>query len=417
MGKHLVANAFVAAFLAMAAAALTVALVPQHGSWWNAAVQLSILGGFVPLIYAVNIRIVPVFARREWTSLNALRVQVSLGIVGAWLTFASQLGDRIQFERLGLTAVLLAGLLFFKNVVTLFRQPAATKPALPLPYPDQKKVDQIATRFTRVSGAYLLLGLIFGLLKSFWTPDWGRWDLVWAHTMLVGFLLSMISGVTYHVLTRWTDRKWKSVRAIQVHFWISATGLPVMLLALVGDFDRLFQIAGPLQALALALLLFNALPLVGALPPLTKFSWIAASLFLITGISLGGMFALDPVLGVRLRMAHAEINLFGWGGLLISGMALYLVPRFAGAPLFWPRLARMELSMLTLGAIIGATSLGLRGYGHGSESAIWIGQLMVAGSFLLMAGIVGMTFRSAKPVPAQMVQIQRVSKPIQLSGM
>ncbi len=412
MGKYLVANAFVAAFAAMAAAAFTVAFVPQHGNWWNAAVQLAVLGGFVPLIYAVNIRVVPVFARREWTSLNALRVQVSLGIAGAWLVYGSHLLAVDMLEKMGLAATLAAGLLFFRNVVALFRQAVPTKPALPLPYPDQKRVDRIATGFTRISGMYLLFGMAIGLVKSVWTPGWGRWDLVWAHTMLIGFLLSMVSGVTYHVLTRWTDRHWKSIRSIQVHYWVSSAGLPVMLLALAGDFELLFRIAGPLQALALAIFLFNVLPLVGGLPSTTRNAWLIASAFLVVGISLGSLFAFDPAIGARLRMAHAEINLFGWGGALVSGMAIYLVPRFAGAPLRWPRLVGLQLSLLGLGVVTSAVTLGVRSYRQDVDLLIWTGQLAIAFAFALMACIVGITFHSAKPVPVQMVQLRRIVKPI-----
>src|SRR5690606_25001156 len=61
MGRLLVPATMVASLLAFAAAALTVGRVPEHPTWWRAAVALAVLGGVTPMIYAVNIRVIPVF--------------------------------------------------------------------------------------------------------------------------------------------------------------------------------------------------------------------------------------------------------------------------------------------------------------------------------------------------------------------
>jgi hypothetical protein len=57
-------------------------------------------------------------------------------------------------------------------------------------------------RFTRMAGGYLLPGLVVGAALPWWRPGFGRWGLVWAHALLVGFIMSMASGVSYHVLPR-----------------------------------------------------------------------------------------------------------------------------------------------------------------------------------------------------------------------
>lgn len=82
----------------------------------------------------------------------------------------------------------------------------------------------------------------------------------------------------------------------------------------------------------------------------------AAFLFLGLGVALGAVFALDRAAGAMLRQLHAELNLWGWVTLLIYGMAYHMLPRFAGRPLAWPRLATAQ-SWLAIGGV-AMTSLG-----------------------------------------------------------
>ena len=280
------------------------------------------------------------------------------------------------------------------NIVRLFRADANNLPGLPLPYPDQARVDRIATGFMRLAASYLLVGLGIGVITEIHKPSTGRWDLVWAHAMLIGFFLSMASGVSYHVLSRWTTRRWRSVRAIRAHFLAVAFGLPLMLVALATNRAGLFYPAGMLQATALILFLVNALPLVLGLPAISKFAWVGAATCLTGGVILGASFAAHPELGARLRLAHAELNLFGWSGLLISGAAYYLIPRFAGAPLRWPRLAGAQIALLGTGVTVGGIALGARGYGHEVDSAIVGAQILLAVAFTLLGAIAAGTFLS-----------------------
>lgn len=391
MGRWLVPAAMVSALLSMATAALTVAAVPDHPAWWRAAAQLAVLGGMTPMIYAVNIRIVPVFSRRSWASARFLRAQVICAVAGAWLTFGGRLIDRNALAVTGQALALAAGVLFTINIIRLFRRPAGPV-APPLPYPEQASVDRVATRFTRISAIYLLVGLTIGFLTERWSPDRGRWDLVWAHAMLLGFVMTMISGVSYHVLARWTTKRWRSVAAVRLHFGLTAAGLPLMLIALALDSDVLFTAAGPVQTVALLVYLINTLPLVNGLPALSRAAWIGAACFLAAGVSLGAAFAFDPAMGARLRMAHAEINVFGWTGLLMSAVAYYLVPRFAGCPLRWPRLAPVQVGLLLLSVAGGSIALAARGYGKEVDPALALTQLLAAAAFGLLGAMVGGTF-------------------------
>ncbi|HEY7031191.1 MAG TPA: hypothetical protein VH482_07695 [Thermomicrobiales bacterium] len=392
MGRALVPATMVGAMIAFATAALTVGGVPSHPAWWRAAVSLAVLGGIVPMIAAVNIRIVPVFSRRSWPGEGWLRAQVGLAIGGAWTVYAGRLTAERWLVVAGSAIALAAGLVFAANVVRLFRQPAAL-PASPLPFPEQAAVDRLATRFTRLSGLYLLVGLTIGLAIELWPPRTGRWDLVWAHAMLVGFFLSMASGVGYHVFSRWTGRPWPAVAPIRLHLAVVTLGLPLMLLALATDQRDLFLVAGPLQAAALALFVVTSAPMVIALPDPTRPALAAAALFLLAGIGLGTSFAIDPALGARLRMVHAELNLFGWTGLLIAGVGYYLIPRFLGRPLRWPRLAAVQMGTLAGGTLLGALMLARRAYGEEPLVPIAWAQAPIAFGFLLFALLIVATAR------------------------
>jgi hypothetical protein len=172
-----------------------------------------------------------------------------------------------------------------------------------------------------------------------------------------------------------------------------ALGLPVMLLALATDGAEVFAVAGPLQAVAIGLFLVNFAPMIPGLPGWTRPAFAAAMVLLAVGVTLGAIFAIDPVIGAHLRQAHADVNLFGWTGLLISGAGYYLAPRFAGQPLRWPRLAPIQLSLLAAGAGLGAAAFAWRAYGDGPASLVLVAQGFVCAGFLLLAVQVAGTFQ------------------------
>jgi hypothetical protein len=418
MGKHLVPAAMISAMLAFAVAALGAGISLSRPGWWQAVVSLAVLGGVTPMIYAVNIRIVPVFARRPWPSELRLRWQMALAVAGAWLVFGAGIAGWDMLRIAGSALALGGGIVFMANALLLFRQPVVL-PAPPLPYPDQSVVDRIATRFMRLAGASLAFGLAVGLATAIWNPETGRWELVWAHALLVGFFLSMASGVCYHVMPRWTERRWRAVAPIRVHFALVVLALPLMLIALATDRQALFAIAGPLQALAIGLFLLNCAPLVVGLPQPTRAAVSGGMLLLAVGVTLGGLFALNPSLGARLRLVHAEINLFGWTGLLISGAGYYLVPRFAAQPLRWPRLAFVQLSVLGGGVALAAATLTWRAYGGGPMWLVVVAQTLVAAGFVLFGvqiadvflrrrcGIVAVPSLAPRPMAGSMTIRQR----------
>ena len=88
------------------------------------------------------------------------------------------------------------------------------------------------------------------------------------------------------------------------------------------------------------------------LPLVSRIGTLAACTALSTGVLLGGWFAIDPTAGYRLRIAHGSINLFGFSGLLVAGVGYYLLPRFMGQALRWPRLAIAQIIIQIAGVVI-----------------------------------------------------------------
>jgi hypothetical protein len=381
------------AALAFTVAAASAGFVPTHPELWGGLVPLVVLGAITPVIYAVNVRIIPVFSRRTWQQPELMAGAIGFAIAGAWLAFLARVQQVRWLEQVAMTVALLGGLLFVVSIIRLFHSPVVSNVTLPVPFPEQALIDRIGIRFTRMAGMYLLVGLGVGVMLTFWTPDRGRWDLVWAHALLLGWFLNMASGVSYHVLSRWTGRQWHSTRMITLHLRVTQIALPVMIAALAINHRDLFALGGVLQAAMLLLWVINIVPMLQGMPMIPRIGMSLAALALTVGVLLGASFALDPTLGYRLRTAHAEINLLGFSGLLVAGVGYYLFPRFAGKALRWPRLAAVQLALQASG--VATLALGWwwyqRGGSHG-DTFILYGGFITSGSLLLFATILAATF-------------------------
>jgi hypothetical protein len=411
MGPRLVPLVIVAAVLGFAGASAGTALTPEFPRLWDASIALVILGGITPMIYAVNSRVVPVFSRRDWRYPNLMAFAMIAAIASGWIAFTGRAGGWSVIEALGMAIALAGGLAFMVSIVTLFRSPQSERPAPPVQDPIQQQVDRIATRFTRLAGIWLIVGLAIGLVTMFWTPSFGRWELVWAHAMLIGWFLSMACGVSYHVLSRWSGQPWRWPRLPAIHLRLVQIGLPLMVLALAFDMDRLFFVAGPAQTIALLLFVANVLPQAKHLPAIPRIGVTAASWMMVIGTTLGAGFAVDPVNHVTLRFTHAQTNLFGLAGLLVCGVGYYLFPRFAGNALAWPRLAKLQMSLLIVAVVINATIWWWYVSRDAGIQPWLIGTgLLITLSLSIYALIIGKTFFSASTSSVgASVQMQRRS--------
>jgi hypothetical protein len=150
---------------------------------------------------------------------------------------------------------------------------------------------------------------------------------------------------------------------MRLHVWHAVFGLPPMLVALALDWPLVFAVASALRAVALRVFLTAIRPMLHGLSGPTLAVFIPAAVMLVTGGVLALAFAIDPGAAARLCQVHAEISLFGWAGLLGSGVCSYLFPRFAGWPLRWPRLAWLQVVVLRNGVVLAAAGGICRGEG------------------------------------------------------
>lgn len=387
---------FVCAPLALAAALIMAGYSQTHGTWWDASVQLAVLGGITIMIYGVNIYEVPFNAGNSWKYPSLVAAQLATGIVGAML---ASIGYGTQTDWMVRTGHLLAfagAILFFANLGLLFSQPRAPRTKTP---PEQRtqqqRVDRLAIPFTIISSLMLIAGTGLSILLDYWTPAQGRWDLVWAHILLLGFFFPMASGTSYHVLGRWSGRDFRSLQLIRYHQYGLFVGLPAMAIGLGWDITWLLGVGAIFMAISLFSWAAGVIPVAWQLESAVHIGIGLALMFMAIGVTLGVTFALDAGLGARLRSTHVVANLFGFAGLLISGFGYRYIPLAAGAEqVRWPSLRIPQIVLMATGCALGMLFMGLRMYGHiGADVVLWpcvIGSI----GMVLFATNAGATFLS-----------------------
>lgn len=383
--RSIIGVAVSAAPLAIGVALFMAGYSQTHPAWWTASVQLAVLGGITIMIYGVNVQALPVHSGKRWRFPQLVALQVGAGIAGAWL-LAFGYGYRVDgWIQLGNLLAFTGAVLFLGNLMLLFSQPGERPPKIPWDQrTHQQKIDRLAIPFTMISGLAVVIGTALGVALDYWRPAQGRWDLVWAHLMLLGFFFAMASGTSYHMLGRWANREYTSLRLVQVQIFAFLIGLPTMTIALGWDIDWLFRVGAVSMAVAMVSWAINILPVAWSLSPAVRVGIALALIFMIIGIAFGVLFALDESLGPRLRTTHVVANLFGFAGLLVSGFGYRYVPLLAGVEdMRWPALKMPQVVLIAAGCAIGMVFMGLRMYGHiEPEAVLWP---CVAGAIAMMA--------------------------------
>ncbi len=373
-----------------------------HGAWWEAAVHLAILGAIAPMIYGVNIRSVPLHSGRPWRSPGLIMLQVGTMIAASILSALGYGWRQDPLLRAGAMLALVSALLYFANLRLLFAQPGPLRARIAWEQrTTQQKVDRLAIPFTMISGIMLIVGTALGLVMIDLHPGFGRWDLVYAHIMLLGFFLPMACGTSYHVLARWSGMDFRSLRLIRFHQISYITGLFAMVIALGWDVDWLFLVGGPAMAVSMLAWAINIVPLVLRIGATERSAVLFALVFLAVGVTLGVLFAIDPGLGPRLRSAHVIANLFGCAGLLISGFGYRFVPLSSQRETMrWPTLQIPQIALTAIGIAAGTCAMALRMYGHLDPRSAALLVLPAAAGMLLFALNALATFRQpAQPIP------------------
>lgn len=120
-------------------------------------------------------------------------------------------------------------------------------------------------------------------------------------------------------------------------------------------------------------------------------------LAVIVSLLLSG--AIDfPQDGTRLTQAHGWAQLQGWAGLFVAGMALRLLPRFAGRK---PISARINLAVFALlfGGVVARTAAQSSGDGAGAGAVILVANVLFGAGALVVAGALAVTLALGRKRP------------------
>src|SRR4051794_24883732 len=125
--------------------------------------------------------------------------------------------------------------------------PGRTPPVRRAPYPDRELTahDAKLGKYFIAGGGFLVLGALHMVLKNLpWTAEWlaragyaGHLvrDLSNTHVMIVGGGTLLATGLTWYALPRIVQRPLASNGMAHAAFWLTAAGLAVFYIALVGD--------------------------------------------------------------------------------------------------------------------------------------------------------------------------------------
>ena len=149
--------------------------------------------------------------------------------------------------------------------------------------------------------------------------------------------------------------------------------------------------------------------------------FVAASIAmaLTGGFALGaGLFVARLLSGatgrwwVAASQAHGQVQLLGWVGLMVLGVAVHFLPRLAGVPLRWPRMAGIALWLIIVGLVLRGVTQPLLAAGIGDPAAS-VGLVLAAG--LPFAGItlaVAMLVATIRDAPPRKTGALRPVRPL-----
>ncbi len=73
--------------------------------------------------------------------------------------------------------------------------------------------------------------------------------------------------------------------------------------------------------------------------------------YLVLGVVLGGAMGADPEGWMAYRFVHVHFLLLGFMGMMVYGVAYFILPRFNAVPLAWPRLVPFHLWTANVGLV------------------------------------------------------------------
>lgn len=118
--------------------------------------------------------------------------------------------------------------------------------------------------------------------------------------------------------------------------------------------------------------------------------------WLAVGVTLGLAMAAEPS-WVVYRSAHLHLNVLGFVAMMIFGVGYHVLPRFAGHPLRFPRLAVVHWWMANVGLALLTAGFMLRPHGvAGAAAVLGVGAALSAGGAYAFAWNIWRTLRAAE---------------------
>jgi hypothetical protein len=263
----------------------------------------------------------------------------------------------------------------------------------------------LTTRLVAVALAGFALTALFGAALGVehvhaWLPGafFGRLH-AHVHLALLGWVLPMVIGVAARIYPMFLLAPEPSGRVSAVQFWGIATGVPVIVGAVLLDSAFVLVGAGAVAAAVTAHVTWVLSAVRASKRPALDWGLrlaVAGAAFAVPSMALGLGLALDLARGPRWAMAYAVLVFGGWASLTIAGMMLKIVPflvwyRAYGplvgrapvptmAELSWPAAERMAFVLL----VAGMSTLAIAA-GTGDATAIRAGGILVAAGAVCFA--------------------------------
>lgn len=128
--------------------------------------------------------------------------------------------------------------------------------------------------------------------------------------------------------------------------------------------------------------------------------------YLMLGVFLGVVVAIDPSLGPKLRFVHIHLNLLGFMVMMIAGVAYHVLPRFNARPVPWPDGVKYHYILQNVG-LIGMTITYL---GGGLWSYGFVHFLFVLFAIITAVSLGIMIFNLGGVLMPLQVEVEKPSK-------
>lgn len=231
-------------------------------------------------------------------------------------------------------------------------------------------MENFILRFFKAALVYLALGALGGVSLALWPASTKIYFPAITHLSLIGFLTQMIIGVTYFIIPVFIRKDIYNKRWAGIHFLMVNIGIIGLTVGYAASWLTLMKVGALIEALSVYFLTFIFMTTVIKGPPVDKSKdpWFARHcLFLIAesdkevdkwatnftrasmiyyliGCTLGAVIVWDPIRFYFLRISHAHINLLGWVGMMIVGVAYHFFPRFSCVPLN-PKVVKLNFQL------------------------------------------------------------------------